>query len=176
MYSVGSGKLVWPGATQWPMTAGPITSEINSNSLPFQANPGVAVSAIISKQDRIAAILGDEQIGVAVLFEIAGEQCPRMLKLDLVQAGGVGRIFKALRPAIAKQPNLAALFSFTDRGDVNPSVIVIIQSDKTKAPNPVELWQGYPLELASAKVAPQAEPRRREMTEGQIHPAIFVEV
>src|SRR5438876_6015396 len=129
-------------------------------SMEGQANPGVAVSAVISKQDRIAAILGDEQISVAVLVEIAGEQCPRMLQLDLVQAGRVGHIFKALRPAIAKQPNLAALFSFTDRGDVNPSVIVIIQSGQTKAPNPVELWQDYPLELASAKVAPQAEAGR----------------
>src|SRR5437879_9635916 len=103
-----------------------------------QANPGVAVSAIISKQDRIATILGDEQIGVAVLVEIAGEQCPRMLMLDLVQSGRVGHIFKALWPAIAKQPNLAALFSFTARADVNPSVIVIIQSDKTKTANPIE--------------------------------------
>ena len=83
-----------------------------------------------------------------------------MLKLDLVQAGRVGHIFKALRPAVSKQTNLAALFSFTDRGDVNPSVIVIIQSDKAKAPNPVELWQGYPLELVSARVTPQAEAGR----------------
>src|SRR5438105_6132934 len=99
-----------------------------------------------------------------------------MLKLDFVQAGRVGHIFKALRPAIAKQPNLAALFSFTDRGDVNPSVIVIIQSGQAKTANPIEFRKIHPLELASTKVAPQAEAGCNKMSEGQIHPAIFVEV
>src|SRR5438067_12500419 len=88
----------------------------------------------------------------------------------------MSHIFEALRTAIAKQPDLAALFTLSDRSNIDPSIIVVIESGHAKASNPMELWKTRSLKFASATVAPQSDAGRSKMGEGQIHPAIFVEV
>ena len=88
----------------------------------------------------------------------------------------MSHIFEALRTAIPKQPDLAALFSLADSSNIDPSIIVVIESGQAEASDPIELWKVRSFKFASADVAPQTDARSSKVGKRQVHPTIFVEV
>ena len=87
-----------------------------------------------------------------------------------------GDVRESLGAAISQQAHFAAVFGFTNRDEVEKSILVVIHRGNSPPALPAELWQRHALQFFSVHVAPQTDSRRAVMCERQIHPAVFIEI
>ena len=92
-------------------------------------------------------ILRDEQVGCAVVVIVSGDDGARIFELNLVEANVGGDVFETIGAEIAEERIFAlAFFGFAHGDQVNPSVVVVIESGDTEGTDPVDLGKLYPLE------------------------------
>src|SRR5205823_1082467 len=124
-----------------------------------------------------SAALCNQQVGVAIEIEIRSNEGTRRLQLKLVQPCGHRNIAEAARAFVAQQTKLtAAAGVLSNRGDINPTIVVVIERHHAKTAPPAELWQRNALEALAFNVAPKRQPGCAGMREHKVHPAVFVEI
>src|SRR5580704_3816735 len=87
--------------------------------------------------------------------------------------GGVGPAFCA---EIAEQAQLAAACGFASGDEIKPAVVVVIDRGDAPAAVPAEIWERHAFEMLTVNVAPKTDAGSARVREGEIHPAIFVEI
>ena len=136
----------------------------------------VLVAALVAEKDRGSAVLGDEQVGRAVVVVVAGDDGARIFQADFVEADFRRDILEAVRAEIAEQAHFAFTFGRLPHcNEVNPAVIVVVERSHTKPANPGDGGQCNLLEL-SMIVAPKREAGRPPVCKRKVHPAVVVEV
>ena len=155
---------------------GPNGALVVGQTFQRHAQPGVAVSALIAQQAHRAAVLRHQQVGVAVAIVVGGDQRPWTLELHLSQRHLRGYILKTFRPQVAQQANLRFLARLTHCNQVQPTVVVIVKRGHAPAAHPTHRRQSYHVKPPALDVAPQTQSRLAPMSEGQVHPAVLIEV
>src|SRR5467141_1760676 len=72
--------------------------------------------------------------------------------------------------------NLTRDISKAGSSEIAPAVIVVVDRGKSPAALPAEIRECDTLEALALDVAPQADSRRAGVCEGQVHPAVFIEI
>ncbi len=91
-------------------------------------------------------ILGDEQIGGAVVVVVTGDDSSRIFELNFVEADIGGDVFESVGTKIAEEPDLAlALFRLADGDQIHPAVVVVVEGGDAIAAHPVVYWQRLPV-------------------------------
>src|SRR6266849_2157143 len=108
--------------------------------------------------------------------DIGDGQRTWLVELDGVELYVFGDVGPAFRPEISQQANFTAASGFADGGEIEPAVVVVIQSSDSPSALPAEVRKWNALEALALDVSPQADAGRARMSEGEIHPAVFVEV
>src|SRR6202030_3712172 len=120
--------------------------------------------------------LRNDQIEIAITRNVSNSDGSRLRQLHSVQM----HIFRFISPAasaeIPEQAHLPTARSFPYRDKIEPAVIVIVNRGNSPAAFPRHIRQLHTLEPFALDVAPQTNAGRARVGEGQIHPAIFVEV
>ena len=133
---------------------------------------------IFFEEDGRKIILGDEQIQGAIAVAIESDHRARIVEHDFVEAGFGSDVAKAGRAFVAKQHDAAfAGESFADGDEIDPAVIVVIESgDAPGAHANSRSGSATRSNDLPSYVAPQAQARRRPVREGEVHPAVFIEI
>src|SRR5271163_241451 len=122
-------------------------------------------------------ILRDQQISRAIAIVIACDDRSRLFELNLVEANVGGDIFETISSEIAEQPHFAlTLFGFADGDEVDPAIVVIVDSGHAVSANPVGFGELYAVKTLAMVVAPQDQGRRAVVSKCKVHPAVVVEV
>src|ERR1700758_2588522 len=101
-------------------------------------------------------ILRDEQVGRAIVVVVPGDDGARVFQLNLVQANIGGNVLEAVWPEIAEEPHFAlAVFRLADRDEIDPTVVVIIDSGHAKGAEPIQLWKRNLIEVLAPLIAPK---------------------
>src|SRR6266403_1014404 len=77
---------------------------------------------------------------------------------------------------IAQKAKLAAVAGFACGNDVEPAVVIVINGRNSPSALPGEIGDRDTLEFFSVHIAPQADAGRADMSESEVHPAVFIEV
>ena len=121
-------------------------------------------------------ILRDEQIGCAVVVVVAGDDGARIFELNFVEADVGGDVFESVGTEIAEESDFAlAVGSFADGDEIDPAVVVVVEGGDAVGAGPVGGGQRNLLELAVI-VAPESQAGCSPVGEGEVHPAVVVEV
>src|SRR4029077_13795040 len=98
-------------------------------SFQVQTEPVVFVAAFVAQQHRGAVILCNEQIDSAIAVIVTSDDRPRVFELNLVEADVGGDIFESIGTEITEEAYFTlAVFGFADRHEIDPTVIVIVES------------------------------------------------
>src|SRR5260370_31174207 len=77
---------------------------------------------------------------------------------------------------IAQQADFAAGAGFADCNEIEPAIIVVVDGGKSPAALPAQIRQWDTLETLAFDVAPEANARCAGVREGEVHPAVFIEI
>src|SRR5689334_9702161 len=136
-----------------------------------------AIATDVAQEHRRAAALRNQQARCAIAEVIRSQQRPRMREMNFVEAEFFRNVAKASRAFIAKKSNLTLIGGiFSNYSEIEPAVVVVIERGDAPGVFPTQRGQIDVGEALAVDVAPQRKGRRGRMGEGQIHPAIFVEV
>src|SRR5258706_10756194 len=96
----------------------------------FEANSNgmIQIAADILEQYHWSVHLSDQEIGSIVVVVIKSHQSPWISQFHFVQSQRKGHIFKSLLSSIAKDAELWPAITLTDRRDVNPPIVVIVEA------------------------------------------------
>ncbi len=87
-------------------------------------------------------VLGDEQVGGAVVIEVSGDNRARILELNFVEANVGADVFEPIRPQVAEQAHFAfAVFRLAYRDEINPAIVVVVEGGDAEGADPVGLGQ-----------------------------------
>src|SRR5262249_23134059 len=138
--------------------------------------PVVLVATFVLEQDGRAVVLGNEQVGGAVVVVVSGDDRARIFELNLVETHVGGDVLPSVRPKIAKEFDFAfALFRLTDSYQVHPAVVVVIEGGDAVGAGPTGFGEFDLLEGFAVIVAPEADGAVR-MRKRQIHPTVVIEI
>ena len=122
-------------------------------------------------------VLGYKKIGGAVVVEVSGNDRARVFELNFVEAHVGGDVFESIRPKITKQAHFAfAVFCLADGDEVNPAIVVVIESSDAEGTGPVSFRKFHLLEGFAVIVAPKSYAGHTKVSKCEIHPAVVVEV
>ena len=125
-------------------------------SLEREPQPVVLVAPYVLEQDGWAVVLGDEQVGRAVVVVVSGDDRTRIFELNLVEAHIGSDVFPSIRPEIAEQLDFAfAVFRLADSSEVHPAVVVVVEGGDAVGARPVGFGKFDLLEGFAVIVAPQ---------------------
>src|SRR5579859_7677650 len=77
---------------------------------------------------------------------------------------------------VAQDANLSPAARFSNGDEVEPAIVVVIDSGNSPALLPAEIRKRYPFQMLAIDVAPKTDSGRAGVSKGQIHPTVFVEV
>ena len=80
------------------------------------------------------------------------------------------------RAEIAQEPDFTSSFRLAYRDEINPAVIVVVNCRNSPAALPAEIGERNAFEMFAIDVAPQADAGSADVSESEIHPAIFIEI
>src|SRR5580704_4323409 len=126
-------------------------------------------------------VLSDQQVDGAIVVVVSGDDGARIFELNLVQANIGGDVFEAIGPEIAEEFDLAlALFRFTDRDEIDPAVVVVVEGSHAIGADPVRLGKLYLIEGFAMVVVPESQgwraPLRCHLSKRKVHPAVVIEI
>src|SRR5713226_5031590 len=97
----------------------------------------VLVAAFALQQDCGAVVLGDEQVGGAVVVKVSGDDGTWVFELNFVEANVGGDVFESIGAEVAEETDFAfAVFRFAHGDEVNPAVIVVVESGDAEGASP----------------------------------------
>ncbi len=129
------------------------------------------------QQDCRTVRLSQKQVCAAITINVCCEQSARRDQFYGVQTDFGGYVFESVLTQVAEQPDFSAsIFCFTDGCQIDPAIIVVIQSGQAPGAPPIFHWKLDLLHALALHVAPQGNPRRAIVGQSHIHPAIFVKV
>ena len=134
------------------------------------------IAALIAQNERRAAELRHDQVCIAISIDIRNGNRARLTQLDRIEVHMLSNIGPALAPQISKQPEFPSVTGLTRSDKIEPAVIVVIKRRNSPAALPAEIGKRYALQPFPLHIPPQADARRACVREGQIHPAIFIEI
>src|SRR5260221_8724832 len=85
-------------------------------------------------------------------------------------------IFEAGRAEIAQEAQFAAGAGFTDGNEIEPAIVVVIERRESPAALPTEIRQLEAFEPLAFDIAPEADTGSASVGEGEVHPAVFIEI
>ena len=122
--------------------------------------PVVLGCAFVAQENRRAVVLGDKQVGGAVVVVVAGDNGARAFEMDLVEANVGGDVFESVGAEIAEEADFAlAVFRFADGDQVDPAVVVVVERGDAVGQDPVSFWQLNGSERFPLIVAPEGNAR-----------------
>src|SRR6266496_2860597 len=158
---------------------GPDGALIAVQSLEREPHPVVLVAAFVLEQDGRAAVLGDEQVGGAVVVVVSGDDGARLFELDLVETNAGGDVFPSVGPQVAEQLYFAfAVFRLAHCDEVHPAVVVVVEGSDARRRSPIRRGKIDSIEGPSMVVSEQrnAADARAEVRIRHIHPSVVVEI
>ena len=85
-------------------------------------------------------VLRDEKIDCAIVVVVAGDDGARIFELNFVEADIGGDVFPSIGAKVAEEADFAlAVLGFADSNQIDPSVVVVVESGDAKAAGPVGL-------------------------------------
>src|ERR1019366_2146257 len=113
----------------------------------------------------------------AVVVVIASDDGARLFKLNFVESNVDGHVFPSVGSQIAEEAGFAfAIFGDADGRKINPAVVVVVNGDDAVSTDPIDFRQRNLLETFRLLVLPEGDARRAPVGEGEVHPAIVVEI
>src|SRR5205823_2210206 len=117
---------------------GPDRALIVGQALEIEFEPVIFVTAFVAQENRWAVILRDHKIGSAVAVVVAGDDGAGIFESNFVKADIGGYVFPTIPAQVAEYADFAfAIFSFADCNQVNPAIVVIVESSHAKSPHPI---------------------------------------
>src|SRR5215467_11599742 len=102
-------------------------------------------------------VLGNEQVGRAVVIVVSGDDGPRIFELKFVQSHVSGDVFPSVRTKVAEEFDFAfALFRLAHGNEVHPAVVVVIEGRDAVSANEITLWELYIFKGFAVVVVPEA--------------------
>src|SRR6266404_9522616 len=77
---------------------------------------------------------------------------------------------------IAQEAQFAARAGFAGGNEVEPAIVVVIEGGESPAALPSEIRQLEAFEPLAFDIAPEADAGRASVGEGEVHPAVFIEI
>ena len=170
-----SFKLL-PQAVGKYLDLGSQSSLVVGQTLEVDAQRMVLVAALVVQYDRIAANCVTTRVGGEIVVEIGGDQRARVVQLQLVETERRANVFESLRALVAENPDFSSLRSLDHRRQVDPSIVVEVDSGDAPSFRRVGDGQWHALEVLAIDIAPQANAGCTGVGKGNVHPTIFVEV
>src|SRR5262249_52748684 len=120
--------------------------------------PVVLVAAFVLEQDGGTVVLGDEQVGRAVVIVVAGDDRARIFELNLVEAYVGGDLLPSVGTEIAEKLDFAfALFRLADSYKIHPAVVVVVEGGDAVGAHPVSFGELDLLKGFAMIVAPEGD-------------------
>ena len=139
-------------------------------------HPGVLIGAFAEQENRSRAQLRNDEIGIAVTIDVGNGDGAGLGELHGVEMHVFGYVSPTAGAEIAEQAQFSAAGGFSGGNQIEPAVIVVIEGRYSPAALPGNIRELPPLETLALDVAPEADPRRPGVREGEVHPAVFVEI
>src|SRR5262249_10571050 len=146
-----------------------------------EADEVILIGAVVGEENRRRVELRDDQVGGAVAVDVRGDEAARGVELKGVEAESRADVVEGAVAAIAQHTELRARGSVDEDNEIDPAVVIDVDGGDAPAARSIREGKIDALEAAAGvvgcgDVAPEGDAGSAVVRDGDVHPAVFVEV